>query len=157
MQLNRRIIEKYFVLITTVFGLFLIFAIVVEDKPFVAIPPLVLGLVSSWSAYFKQYGNKKMRAYILTIVASVVVVTYGILAENFYNVIAPFALLILMVGLFNIPRLISWITVGIVIVAIYHGVVVRSFDVSGRNYIMKLFLQTMCLLIYQWITYRTIT
>lgn len=90
-------------------------------------------IVTCWTVYFMELKDKKARAYIYTFMALVSFFGYGVSASSLFSLLPSFGVLLVLIGLFNIPGLLGMVSALALFLAIYHAFVVHSFNFTGEN------------------------
>ena len=90
-------------------------------------------VVTCWVVYLIGTKDRKARAYIYTSMALVSFFGYGIAAPSLFLLLPSFGVLLVLTGLFNIPRLLGLVSALGLVLAAYHAFVVQSFDIMGKS------------------------
>lgn len=130
---NERSIERK---VVTIYMLFVIMMSVAEVSAYRNTGFIVWTLpeiVTCWVVYLMEVKDKKARAYIYTCMALVSFFGYGIAASSLFSLLPSFGVLLVLTGLFNIPKLLGMVSALALVLAAYHAFIVRSFDITGKG------------------------
>lgn len=136
MQYESRSTEKIYLLIFTVFVIFMIPG-TVSAKPVVSIILTNIFLTVGWVIYFSRYGTKSRRAYILTMMTLLCCLYKAINVESFSEFFPGFVVAALMIGLFDISRLIYMEAAVFILTVLYHICILHTFPYTGRGEIIR--------------------
>lgn len=140
-KFNGRIIERK---VISIYMLFILVVLVAEiaikgNIWFImwALPEAAVCL----TVYFMQAKDEKTRAYIITSMAMVSFFGHGIFATSLFSVLPSFGVLLVLIGLFNIPGLLGMVSALALALAGYHAFALHSFNYSNMDALLNMLQQ----------------
>ena len=88
--------------------------------------------------YFMQAKDENTRAYIITSMAMVSFFGHGIFATSLFSVLPSFGVLLLLIGLFNIPRLLGMVSALVLGLAWYHAFALHLFSYNNMDALLNM-------------------
>lgn len=142
-----RIIERKVINLYMIFALLMLITELGIKKNVESIMWTFPEVVTCWVVYLIQYKDKRFRAYLITCMALISFLGYGIRADSLFAILPSFGVLLILTGLFNMPQLLGMVSVVVLILTGYHAFVIQTFDYSGPDdflnvlqYLMSIFL-----------------
>ncbi len=137
-KFNGRIIERK---VISIYMLFILVVLVAEIAVkgniwFImwALPEAAVCLM----VYFMQAKDENTRAYIITSMAMVSFFGHGIFATSLFSVLPSFGVLLLLIGLFNIPRLLGMVSALVLGLAWYHAFALHLFSYNNMDALLNM-------------------
>ncbi len=133
LKYNERSIERK---VVTIYMIFVIMMSVAEVSAYGNTGFIIWTLpeiVTCWVVYLIEVKDKTARAYIYTCMALVSFFGYGVAASSLFSLLPSFGVLLVLTGLFNIPKLLGMVSALALVLAAYHAFIVRSIDITGKG------------------------
>ncbi len=144
-RVNRSEPERKFMIVYTVLAMAFLIAGVSAAMAF----PMFLGtipeIIFCWGIYEFQKGDSASRAVIMTVSSLVTMAFFGVMV-TFMDILVPlFAVLLVMIGMFNSRLLLGLWAADAALMFLYHLFVGKSYDLSSGDDCLRLFYQLFCL------------
>lgn len=95
-------------------------------------------LVANWVVYIKKYRDYTFRAEFFAGMSWINFILYALHAVSFTSMLATMSALIVMLGIFCIPRIIYLGVVASTFIILYHGFIAETITVKTPNDILRL-------------------
>lgn len=142
---NKRETEKNFLIIYTVLAL----AFLIAGASVAMTFPMFLGTVPEilfcWGIYRFQRGDGASRAVIMTVSSLVTMAFFGVMVMSMDILVPLFAVLLVMIGMFNSSLLLGLWAADAALMFLYHLLIQKSYDFNSLDHCLRLFYQLFCL------------
>lgn len=142
---NKSETEKIFLIIYTVLALVFLIAGVSVAMTF----PMFLGTVPEilfcWGIYRFQRGDGASRAVIMTVSSLVTMAFFGVMVTSMDILVPLFAVLLVMIGIFNSSLLLGLWAADAALMFLYHLLIQKSYDFDSWDDCLRMFYQLFCL------------
>ena len=98
-------------------------------------------MLYSWVYFFGQYGSYTKRAYITTIMMQVSMMVYAMHVPSLWNLLSTIIALIIMVGLYGIPKILFIPMLSYSALLYYYGFVMDSMTLGDLSQNLSIFLR----------------
>ena len=132
----------------TVFSVLMIIVTNIEHWPVWYVPLIIAELAFVWWSYASKFQSYLFRSFSVTTFICLNVFLYGIQGENFHVLIPTLCVEMVLLSLYELPRIMDIAVVQTIFLFLYHALIKKTFvipeDTLGRN---RMMLSTLSLII----------
>lgn len=142
---NKSETERKFLIVYTVLAMGFLIVGVLMSTAF----PVFLGTVPEvlfcWGIFRFQRGDSTSRAVIMTVSCLVTMAFFGVMVTSMDILVPLFAVLLVMIGMFNSNMLLGLWAADAALMFLYHVLIQKSYDFDSGDDYLRLFYQLFCL------------
>lgn len=143
--MNRNEAERKFLIVYSILALFFLALGVTAPVPLLILLGTVPEMAVCWVLYGGQKSDGKTRAVVMTVCALVSTTCFGAMSYSMDVLLPLFAVVLAMVGLFNIRRLLGLWVAEVVLMFLYHLLVRRTYPHDSLSGFLTMLYQIFCL------------
>ncbi|MCM1542893.1 MAG: ATP-binding protein [Blautia sp.] len=136
-----RSIERTVLIILTLYTIAMFFTAQISGWNIYVKEIIVAALAAGWFVYLKAFWDHRRRAVFISCMVWVNFVAFALNTDSFSSMLITMAGVVVLLGIFSIPRIIYlglWIPA---FIFLYHGFVVRSIPLATTHDIVRVFIE----------------
>ena len=136
-----RSIERTVMVILTLYTIAMFFSARLLDWNIYVKEIIFIALAAGWIVYLKSYWNHRRRAIFISCMVWTNFVVFALNTDSFHSMLITMAGVIVLLGMFSIPRIL-YLGLGIpAFIFFYHGLIRRTITVSSTHDIIRVFIE----------------
>lgn len=114
---------------------------------------ILVQMLFGWFFFFSKYKTYQFRAYYVTIVCQFNILFYAYYVNNVFDVLSTFSALVILLGLYEIPRIIGIPFISYTLMLFYFDVVKDSVHATNMMEYMQIFLRFTAIYLVEIVVY----
>lgn len=151
--MDKKPIEKVIILLYSAYTLAMTIAATVLNWPAWIVPVIVAGMLLAWIVYIKEARDYRFRAFLFAGLVLLTFSCYAFMSDSFPSILITFCAVVILLGLFGIPKIIFLEIVFSLLLFIYHLTFRDTIPLETGMDKYRLFVQLFSVLVAELGTY----
>ena len=130
---SQKNVEQVILIVYTVYSIAMSVMSLVGDWGQWIAPIVLCGMAFCWGAFLKKAKDYRFRAFLVTFMAWVNFVLYGVHAQDYFTLLSPMAGMIVLLGIYCIPEIVFISAGGSTFLLFYHAVILRDIPFTESS------------------------
>lgn len=145
--------ERIILIIYSLYTLSMVFVSILQSWSEWVPIVITAGTVATWIMHVKRYKDHCFRAFAISSAVLMNFIIYGAFSENFFEILCMMSALVILLGIFGIPKIIHLAAGASLFLLFLHGVVRSTIHMASVYETVTVILQIGSVLIVECITY----